>query len=392
MSELLAAAEERWRLTVDNAPVGIALVDLHGRCFDANDALCRIYDYPIETLIGLHTRDVILPEDYTTFQLLTRDLLDGRIPRFQVRKQHVRSDGGVVWLDLYVALARTPDGAPAHFLLYFEDVSEHIATAARLDRINRELTEQSTRLARSNADLEAFAAVASHDLQAPLATIRGYVELLQSEYGDRLDARGSLWLDRAAEAADRMSDLLTSLLQFSRTVGGGEPRLAPVSVEDVLSGVLADLDGTLAEVGLLLHHVGTDTEVVADPRRLHQVLQNLLQNAIKYRHPDRPLEVSVAVLPEQDRWRIEVTDNGVGVPEEQREAVFAMFRQTGLPGHAEDSGYGVGLAVSRRLVERHGGTIWVEASESGGSRFCFTLPRVLPQRAPGTASSRRTGG
>lgn len=381
MSELLAAAEERWRLTVDNSPVGIALIALDGRLVDANDALCDMFGYTLSEMLSLRTSQVILPEDYDSLRGLTRDLLAGRIPRFQVRKRHVHSNGEVLWMDVFVALARDHSGRPANFIVYFDDVSEHIATAARLDRINHDLTAQTARLARSNDDLEAFATVASHDLQAPLSTIRGYLELLQAEYGDELPAPGRLWLSRASEAACRMSELLTSLLEFSRAAGSGEPRLRRILFHRVLERVLDDLDGTVKAAEVELRAVDTQTEVVADPSRLHQVLQNLLQNAVKYRHPARPPLVTVRVVEEPDAWRIEVADNGIGVPEADRDVVFGMFHQAG----SDDEGFGVGLAVSRRIIERHGGSIWVEPVPEGGSRFCFTLPRTEGLPTPRTA-------
>lgn len=375
MSELLDAAEERWRMTVDNAPIGIALVSLSGRFIDANEALCAIYECTREQLLELHTWDLAHPDDVAQLEGLSRQLLAGVIPRFRVRKRHVRPDGRIIWAEVYVALALHPDGTPSHFLCYVEDVTEHVATAERLDRFNQDLTRQTARLARSNDDLESFATVASHDLQAPLSTIRGYLELLQSEYGDDLGSQGALWMTRASDAASRMSALLTSLLEFSRAAGAGTPKRTPLTVDALLHEVLADLDGDVASSGVQLRRVGTHAEVLADPPRIRQVLQNLLQNAVKYRHPERAPQVTVRVIDAPEAWQIEVEDNGVGVAATEREAIFGMFRQASRDGH----GFGVGLAITRRIVERHGGSIWVEPVAEGGSRFCFTLPRaVLP--------------
>ena len=373
MSELLHAAEERWRMTVDNAPIGIALVSLTGQFIDANEALCAIYDCTREQLLELRTWDLAHPDDVAQLKGLSRQLLAGVIPRFRVRKRHVRPDGRIIWAELYVALARHPDGTPSHFLCYVEDVTEHVATAERLDRFNQDLSRQTARLARSNDDLESFATVASHDLQAPLSTIRGYLELLQAEYGDDVGSQGALWITRSSDAASRMSALLTSLLEFSRAVGAGAPKRTPLTVDALLREVLADLDGDVATSGMQLLRVGTDAEVLADPPRIRQVLQNLLQNAVKYRHPERTPQVTVRVVDLSEAWQIEVEDNGVGVPEAERESVFGMFRQSSR----HDQGFGIGLAVTRRIVERHGGTIWVEPVAEGGSRFCFTLPRAM---------------
>lgn len=370
MSELLAAAEERWRQTVDSAPIGIALIGLDGRFQDANEALAELFGYPRELLLRRRVRTISHPDDALQFRELSDQLLAGTIPRYRVRKRWVRRDGEVVWAEVYVSLARGPDGTPLHFVAYVEDVSEHVAIAARLDRINRDLTEQSARLERSNDDLEAFATVASHDLQAPLSTIRGYLDLLDSEYGDRVGPQGALWLSRAGDAAARMSDLLTSLLEFSRAAGAGQPHLRPLVLGHVLRQVLADLEGVAGASHLIVHEAGTDAVVHADPPRLHQVLQNLLHNAVKYRHPERRPTVTVAVHDLGGSWQVDVADNGLGVPDGEGDAIFGMFRQSGRNG----AGFGVGLAVCRRIIERHGGRLWVEPVLSGGSTFSFTLP------------------
>jgi PAS domain S-box-containing protein len=373
MSEL-EEAEERWRLTIDNAPVGIALVDMDGRFLRVNETLCRTLGYEPEHLIQLTFQELTHADDLDRDLELRDALVSGQIPRYRLRKRYRRADGDHVWADLFVSLARDASGRPLHFISYVEDVSEQVEVAERIQRMNQDLLEQKSRLERSNDDLEAFATLASHDLQAPLGTVRGYLELLGAEYGDVLGPQGTRWVARASEATQRMSALLTSLLDFSRAAGSGRPTLAPAGLGALLDGVMADLADLLSRTGTTVRLVGPSIEMLVDTARLRQVLQNLVQNAVKYHHPDRPPVVEVSATELDDRWQVVVADNGVGVPPEDRERVFRMVQQAGRT----ESGYGVGLAVSRRVVERHGGHIWIEDNPGGGSRFCFTIPQPTP--------------
>jgi len=288
-----------------------------------------------------------------------------------LRKRYLRADGTAIWTNLSVALVRNGRGRPLHLVAHVADLTEEIEASERIEQINRELNEQKARLERSNADLEAFAMLASHDLQAPLATIRGYMELLASEYGDVLDPNANEWISRATQAAERMSELVSSLLEFSRVSGAGLLSREQVSVTELVREVTQDLEPLINETDAVIE-VAADTPLVfAQGSRLRQVLQNLIQNTIKYRAPGRPPQCQVDVEERETDWLITVTDNAAGIPEEHRESVFYLFTRV----HDTESGHGIGLAACRQIVERHGGRIWVEDNPDGGSRFSFTLPR-----------------
>ena len=270
-----------------------------------------------------------------------------------------------------MALVRNARGKPLHFVTHVADLTEEIEAKARIEEINRELSEQKARLERSNADLEAFAMLASHDLQAPLTTIRGYMELLVSEYGDALDPKVNDWIGRASQAADRMGELLSSLLEFCRVTGAGSLTSEMVSVTDLVSDIRRDLEKLISESGAEVEVADDIPLVLAQGSLLRQVLQNLIQNTIKYRAPDRPPRCEVDVETRETGWLITVTDNATGIPEEHRESVFLLFNRVGGNGR----GHGIGLAACRRIIERHGGHIWVEGNPPHGSKFSFTLPR-----------------
>ncbi len=368
----LAAAEERWRLTIDNAPVGIALVGLEGTFMRVNQILCQILGYSAEELAERTFQELTHPDDLDADLGLVEQLLAGEIPSYRLRKRYLRSDGQVIWTNLSVALVRNARGKPLHFVSHVADLTEEIEAGERIEAINRELSEQKARLERSNADLEAFAMLTSHDLQAPLSTVRGYMELLSAEYGDTLDPRANDWIDRATQAAERMSGLVSSLLEFSRVSdAGGALTREMVSVSDVVKEVRQDLEQLITENGAEVVVADGLPQVLAQRSRLRQVLQNLIQNTIKYRSPDRPPRCQVDAVERDEDWLITVTDNAAGIPQEHHESVFSLFTRVTGAG----SGHGIGLAACRQIVERHGGRIWVEDNPDCGSRFSFTLPR-----------------
>ncbi len=367
----VAAAEERWRLTIDNAPVGIALVSLKGEIMRVNETLCQILGFTAAELQERTFQSVTHPDDLETILDLVRQLLDGEIASYRLRRRFVRADGQPIWGNVSVALVRNSRGNPLHFVSHVADLTEEIEAKARVEEINRELSEQKARLERSNADLEAFAMLASHDLQAPLATIRGYMELLASEYGDSLGPSASDWVTRATQAADRMGELVSSLLEFSTVTGAGPLTREMVSVTDLVLEIRDDLEKLINESGAEVEVANDPPLVLAQGSLLRQVLQNLIQNTIKYRAPDRPPLCKVEVETREADWLVTVTDNAAGIAEEHRESVFSLFNRV----DGNERGHGIGLAACRKIVERHGGRIWVEDNPAGGSKFSFTLPR-----------------
>ena len=366
----LAAAEERWRLTIDNAPVGIALVGLEGQFLRVNQALCESLGRSAEELLAVDFQQLTHPDDLGTDMAYLHQLVAGEIPSYRMRKRYLHADGHYVWADLSVSLVRDATGKPLHFVSHVADRTEEIEAAEQIEQINRELNEQKIALERSNADLEVFALLASHDLQAPLATIRGYMELLETTYEGVFDDRANDWVDRVKQAADRMSQLVNSLLEFSRA--GSTQELTSVPVAELVEDVRYDLAQLITDTGAELVVAADTATVLADRSRLRLVLQNLIQNAFKHRDPARTPRCEVAVQEREADWLVTVTDNALGIPAEHREGIFTMFARV----DGSEPGHGIGLAACRQIVERHGGAIWVDANASGeGSRFSFTLPR-----------------
>jgi signal transduction histidine kinase len=260
-------------------------------------------------------------------------------------------------------------------------VGRYLQRAMRRDIETRRLQEE--KLRRSNEELERFAYVASHDLQEPLRKVAGFTSLLQRRYKGRLDKDADEMIQYAVDGATRMQALIRDILAYSR-VGSSELDLKPVEVGTVLELVVSDLGEKIKEEKAQVDWQDLPT-VEADAGQLRQVLQNLVENGVKYRHPSRRPRIRVSAERDGAMWRFAVADNGVGIPADKLTDIFGIFRR--LHG-AEVPGTGIGLALAKKAVERHGGRIWVESREGKGSTFYFTLP--AQETADGRKLSWRT--
>jgi hypothetical protein len=226
-------------------------------------------------------------------------------------------------------------------------------------------------LERSRRDLEQFAYVASHDLQEPLRAIASYVQLLERRYGDQLDQDAHDFIGFVVEGVMRMQTLINDLLAYSRVETRAKP-LEPTDCDAVLDQVLQSLAVAIEESGATVHHGALPT-VPADQSQLVQLFQNLVANAVKFRGPAPPeVWVEAEARASEGTWRFAVRDNGIGIDPDYFDRVFVMFQR--LHRQEEYPGTGIGLAICKRIVERHGGHIWVESTPGEGTTFLFTLP------------------
>lgn len=245
------------------------------------------------------------------------------------------------------------------------------AAEARALAAQAESQRAAAELERSNRDLEQFAYAASHDLSEPLRTVSSFVGLLERRYRDRIDDDATLWIEHVVDGSKRMQALIDDLLRFSR-VGREDGEVERVDLADVVDDVRALLGGLLHRRSATLE-VGSDLPPVHAHRgQLVLVLQNLVANGVKFAGERAPVVRVAAAVAEPGWVRVDVDDDGIGIAPEHRERVFAMFSR--LHPRSQYEGTGIGLALCQRVVERHGGRIWVEDAPSGGARFSFTLP------------------
>jgi signal transduction histidine kinase len=239
-----------------------------------------------------------------------------------------------------------------------------------------ELAHKVTELARSNAELEQFAYVASHDLQEPLRMIASYTQLLADRYRGQLDERADKYIHYAVDGAVRMQALIQDLLKFSR-VGRAEIEAKITESRAVVEQALNNLQVAVNDSGAVVSWIGLPV-VMADSSQLTQVFQNLIANAIKFRGAEIPA-IQIAAEKKDSEWVFTVSDNGIGIPAENWEDVFVIFRR--LHARTEYAGNGIGLAICKKIIQRHRGKLWIEAQAKPGCCFKFTLPIAVSSPA-----------
>jgi PAS domain S-box-containing protein len=312
-------------------------------------------------LIGRSLADITHPEDVQ----MTLSNLDAfrHSPRESMayKKRYMHRSGRTVWVSLNTALLRGEDGAPAYVVGQVQDITVRV-------RLERQLQLQHEELQQSNRELEQFASIASHDLREPLRVVTGYLGLLQRRHADGLNDEGKELIQHADDAANRMAELIDGILRLSG-VGRSEVTREEVDANDVVAATMRSLQTAITEADATVE-VGELPTVEADPRLLGQLFQNLLANAIKFRNGNAPM---IKVSGEQlaHGWRFFVEDNGIGIDPADAEKVFGMFNRAATRDRY--AGTGIGLAVCRRIVERHAGAIEVAPARGGGSRFTFTI-------------------
>ncbi len=356
-------ADEGIRLAMEASPEAIVVVDREGRIVLVNSETERLFGYRREELLGQPV-EMLVPERFRAEHPRQREAYLARPEKRAMGQQRNvfgrRKDGTEVPLEIGLNPLETDDGW--FVLSTIVDITERI-------RAQRERERYAVELQRSNQELRQFAYVASHDLKEPLRMVTSYTELLAQEYGGRLDGEAGAYLRHITDGAARMRTLIDELLDYSR-VGHGDDHVGPVDLRDVLRAVLVDLDVAIRESSAVIQC--QDLPVVqGNAARLAQLFQNLLSNALKF-HGDRPPCIRVTAVRDGEQWVFAVADNGIGISPEHRDRVFQLFQR--LHTREEYPGTGIGLAVCQKVVQAHGGRIWLESSPGQGATFRFTLP------------------
>jgi PAS domain S-box-containing protein len=351
----LAASNDHFQLLFDSTFEGV-LIHEGGRIVQVNDALLRLSGFSRAEAVGRDALDFVHADD----REIARDVLTAGASS-PVELRHIRKDGTEV--DIEVRGKPFARGKRTQQLVTVEDVTERKQRAAELQRTNAALV-------RSNLDLQRFAYIASHDLQTPLRGIASFVDLLRSTYGEQLDAQATDWLSRTSQSVDHLQTLIRDLLDYSRL--DAEPRaFETVSMRDALDRASGLLETAVRDAEAVIT-ADELPDVTGDRSHLVQLLLNLLGNAIKYRGVAAP-RIHIAAHTRDDHWLFEVRDNGIGIAPKYHQQVFDVFKR--LHDQKQYPGTGIGLAICRRVVDRHGGKIWGESTPGAGSTFSFTIAK-----------------
>lgn len=345
---------------VKNSDDAIIGKDLEGVITSWNKGAEKIYGYKADEVIGKNI-SILTPSNYNKELDIMERIRNGNNVYHQETK-HITKTGKYIDISKTVSQIKTAEGEIVGISTIARDISNRKKMEGKLRKTLKNLK-------RSNAELEQFAYVASHDLQEPLRMISSFLQLLQRRYSGQLDSDADDFIEFAVDGASRMHELIEDLLAYSRVMTQGK-EFAEVDMEDVLESVLINYKITIDENDANITH--EDLPVVsADRSQMIQLMQNIIGNAIKYRSQDSP-EVHVSAYKEMDHWIFRIKDNGIGVDPKYHERIFKIFKR--LHTNEEYKGTGIGLAITKRIIERHGGQIWIDSTLGEGSTFLFTIP------------------
>lgn len=361
----LKDTEARKTAILESALDGMVSMDHEGRIVEFNPAAERIFGYNRDEVIGQALSHILVPKPLTEVDVHERRSIEargmGELLGKRLEWMARRADGTEFLVELSISAVRW-DGPPL-FTGFVRDITERKKTEALLEQHTAEL-------ARSNSDLEQFAYVASHDMQEPIRMVVSYMQLLSSNYKEKLDGKAIQYIGYAVEGSKRMQELIKGLLSYSR-IGRATESYQPIDTNTSLATALRNLRQIVLETDAQITYERLPT-VMGDATQMIQVFQNLIGNAIKFVEGKRP-EVSISAASNGESWVFSIKDNGIGVEPRQYQRIFQIFQR--LNERERFPGSGIGLATCKKIIERLGGRIWVESQPGSGSTFYFTMPQ-----------------
>jgi two-component system, LuxR family, sensor kinase FixL len=364
IQKALENSEARLRRLVDSNIIGITYSDASGRVALANDAFLDLIGFSREDMeAGLVNWVSMTPPEFLSLDVKGIAEANQRGACTPYEKEYIRKDGSRV--PVLIGYAHFKDADPP-FICFVFDLTARKQAEARLE-------SYALQLERSNRELQEFAFVASHDLQEPLRKIQAFGERLKTGLDDRLDPEERDYMDRMLNSATRMRNMVNDLLALSRVTTRGQP-FERVDLNDIIEEVLSDLDVRIERCHGQVEVVGELSHVFGDPIQMHQLLQNLVGNALKFHKPDEPPVVTVSskALDGGKFVQVSVRDNGIGFDEQYLDRIFQPFQR--LYGMGQYEGSGIGLAICRKIVERHAGDITAHSAPGQGAEFVVKLP------------------
>lgn len=379
--DALRGTNQLLRAVLDASPLAVLTVSLAGEIRTWNPAAERLTGRPAASMIG---RKLPLQRrgDAKLRALFDRAVAGETLTEIELTR--VRRDGTTTTLSVSAAPLEGPGGEVTGAVVLFSDVSERKRLADGLARSLRALDERNRELEATVRQQEVFIFSVSHDLRTPLITLQAMTDILLSDFAEEFGPESRAYLERVAAAIERMQSLLDDLREYTR-VGRIEVKFEDVDLNRVAADVVAGLVDRLSARGAEVRIDGTLPTVRANPVRMAEVLQNLIDNAVMYTPPERAPAVVLSAREQADAWEIRVRDNGVGIPAAFMHRVFEVFQRLPLGRALNPDGSGLGLTIVARIVEVHGGRVWVESEEGKGTTIHFTIPKRQDEEIPNVA-------
>jgi len=333
-----------------------------------------IFDEDVSGISFDHERwkNKIHPEDRQRVANLLGDILnDPKRNSFEAEYRFIKTNGTEIYLVDKGTVVRDPLGRPTRMVGAIQNITRRKAYEQSLKILNTELAKSIRDLEISNKELEQFAFVASHDLQEPLRMITSFLTLIEKRYATAIDDRGQQYIRFAVDGAKRMREIILDLLEFSR-IGSITEEKKVVSANDLVNEVLIIHKKTIKDKQAKIH-LSVLPEILCHPNSIIQVFQNLISNALKYHDGTQKPEIFIDFTEKKDSWQFSVRDNGIGIDKEYLDKIFVIFQR--LHQKEQYSGTGIGLSICKKIVEFHGGKIWVESKVGNGSTFFFTIKK-----------------
>lgn len=367
----LQRSEANLRTILDNTDAGYLLIDVDLKIISFNER-ARIFaerDLHQKPAEGDYIIDYFVPERKVAIKTMMEDALLGNNNSYELK--YLQPDNSTIWYHIHLFGISNKDGDIFALSLSVNEITERKLAEDKLNRLNTALEKRAAELADSNDELERFAYVASHDLQEPVRMVSSFLGLLKNKYNHQLDKEARRYIDFAAGGAERMKSLISDLLEFSRITTVKKDHTL-INLNELVNKTLHILRIQSEESQATITFTKLP-ELPGDESQLMQLFQNLIGNAIKYRGNSAPV-ITIGSVEKDHDWEFFINDNGIGIAPDHFDKIFVIFQR--LHNRNEYSGTGMGLAICKKIVELHGGKIWVESSGETGSCFYFTIPKL----------------
>ncbi len=373
MEKRVKESEKKYRLIFETAVNLIVSINDQNVITDCNNRIKQIFDYAPDEMIGQSLVKILFPDDMKKVLNVLNEIRFGGTFN-DIKYRMIKKDGSVVHVKMNSSVINEINGASSQIICFIENVTENKKMEEELEQYRAHLEElvkdRTEELKRSNEELQHFAYTISHDLQEPLRMVSVYTQLLGHRYKGRLDSDADTFIENASGGAIRMYQLIKDVLTYSRIESSGSS-FQPTDCSEIFKEVLKNLKVTIEDSHAIIRCDSLPT-ITGDRTQLIQLFQNLVSNAIKYCDQKIP-KIQVGADGNDDEWLFYVKDNGIGIDPKYAKKIFMIFQR--LHNRDKYTGTGVGLAVCKKIVERHNGKIWVESEEGKGATFYFTIPK-----------------